>query len=274
MGAEAFRFDGARVLVIGGATGMGAASAQLATELGGEVTVWDVADVVYEVGESARVDLADKGSVDMALARLEGPVDVVFSCAGVADGPASLMRINFIGQRHIIDTLMADGRLGPGAAVGMISSIGGYAWQANLQQCLDFLANATWEAMDAWIDAHPGTNSYTFSKQAMNAWVAREALTYAERGMRINAILPGGTDTPLARKNPDTWLPFQGDFREATGRPHLTPEQMAHPLAFLCSKAASGINGATLVVDDGYIASGVTGTLPSPVVAMIVAGHS
>ncbi len=272
MGAAAFRFDGAKVLVVGGATGMGAAAARLAAELGGEVTVWDVADVAYPVSASARVDLSDKASVDTALGGLGGKVDVLFSCAGIADGPASLMRINFIAQRHIIDSLVADGRLGSGAAVGMISSIGGYAWQDNLQQCLDFLANDSWEAMDKWIAAHEGTNSYTFSKQAMNAWVAREALTYAGRGMRINAIMPGGTDTPLARKNPDTWLPFQGDFRQATGRPHLTPEQMGHALAFLCMEAASGINGATLVVDDGYVASGVTGTLRSPVLAMILAG--
>lgn len=103
----------------------------------------------------------------------------------------------------------------------------------------------------------------------MNTFVASQALEYAKNNMRINAIMPGGTDTPLARKNPDTWLPFQADFREVTGRPHLRSEQMGNALAFLCMDAASGINGATLVVDDGYMPSGITGTLPSPTVAML-----
>jgi NAD(P)-dependent dehydrogenase (short-subunit alcohol dehydrogenase family) len=269
MGAEQWRFDGKRVLVVGGATGMGASAAQLATGLGGAVTVLDIAPVSFPTDRSLQVDLSDKTSVDTALGALDGPWDVVFSCAGIADGPP-LMKINFIAQRHILDTLVGDGRLGAGAAVGMISSIGGYAWQGNVPQCLDFLSNDTWESMETWIDAHDGTNNYGFSKQAMNTYVAREALEYAKNGMRINAIMPGGTDTPLAQKNPDTWLPFQGDFREATGHVHLTPEQMGNALAFLCMDAASGINGATLVVDDGYVPSAVTGTLDSPMLTMVL----
>jgi NAD(P)-dependent dehydrogenase (short-subunit alcohol dehydrogenase family) len=268
MGSEAFRFDGKRVLVVGGATGMGAAAAQLAAELGGEITVLDIAPIEFPTKASIRVDLADQTSVDAALEQLTGPFDVVFSCAGIADAPA-VMKINFISQRHILDTMVGDGRIGPGAVVGMISSIGGYAWQSNLAQCLDFLAADSWEGMDRWVAAHEGTNTYVFSKQAMNTYVARQALEYAKRNMRINAIMPGGTDTPLARKHADTWLPFQGDFREATGRKHLTPEQMGNALAFLCMDAASGINGATLVVDDGYMSSGITGSLPSPTVSML-----
>jgi NAD(P)-dependent dehydrogenase (short-subunit alcohol dehydrogenase family) len=269
MGPEAFRFDGKRVLVVGGATGMGAAAAQLAASLGGEITVLDIAPIEYPAKASLPVDLADQASVDAALGELDGPFEVVFSCAGIADAPP-VMRINFISQRHILDTLVADGRVGPGAAVGMISSIGGYAWQSNLAQCLDFLNAGSWEAMDRWVAAHEGTNTYVFSKQAMNAYVARQALPYAQHHMRINAIMPGGTDTPLARKHPDTWLPFQSDFREATGRPHLTPGQMGSALAFLCMDAASGINGATLVVDDGYLPAGITGSLASPTVSMLV----
>jgi NAD(P)-dependent dehydrogenase (short-subunit alcohol dehydrogenase family) len=88
--------------------------------------------------------------------------------------------------------------------------------------------------------------------------------------MRINAVMPGGTDTPLARKHPDTWLPFQGDYREATGLPHLTPAQMGNAVAFLCMDAASGINGTTVIVDDGYVPSAVTGTFDSPVLKMIL----
>src|SRR5215510_6101074 len=148
MGAELFRLDGKQVVCVGGATGMGAAAAQLAADLGADITVLDVVDIDYPTKQSIHVDLADKGSVDAALAAL-GPCDVLLSCAGIADGPEPLMRINFISQRHIIDTMVGDGRLGEGAAVAMISSIGGLGWQQNMAQCLDFLTADTWEGMQA-----------------------------------------------------------------------------------------------------------------------------
>jgi len=269
MAQELFRFDGKRVLVVGGATGMGAAAAQIAQDLGGRIVVLDVADVTYPCEQKLAVDLSDKASVDGVLAQLEGPFDSVFSCAGIADGPESLMRVNFISQRHIIDTLFADGRLRDGGAVAMISSVGGLAWQSNLPQLQDFLSNDTWEGMQRWIDEHEGTNTYVFSKQVMNAYVASRAFEFAKRRMRINSIMPGGTDTPLARKHADVWLPFQADYREATGLERLTPEKMGSVLAFLCMDAAVGINGTPILVDDGYCASGITGTFDSPTVKML-----
>ena len=269
MATNLFSFEGKRVLVVGGATGMGAAAARLAIDLGGDVTVLDIVDVDYPTTRSLHVDLSDHASVDAALAELDGPYDAVFSCAGIADGPP-LIKINFIAQRHIIDTMVADGRLAGGSAVAMISSIGGGGWQASIPQSLEFLATGTWEGMERWIEAHDGTNNYVFSKQAMNTYVASSAFEFAKRGMRINAIMPGGTDTPLAQKNAETWLPFQGDYREATGLPHLTPEQMGNTLAFLCMDAASGINGATIVVDDGYVPSAITGTFESPILKMML----
>ncbi|MET0628974.1 MAG: SDR family oxidoreductase [Acidimicrobiia bacterium] len=266
---SAFGFDGKRVLVVGGATGMGAAAAQLASELGGEVTVLDIVDVDYPAKRALHVDLSDQASVDGALGQLDGPFEAVFSCAGIAGGPP-IMKINFISQRHIIDTLAADGRITRGSAVAMISSIGGAGWQSQIPQALEFLSNDTWEGMEGWVDAHEGTNSYVFSKVAMNTYVAYTAFAFAQQGMRINAVAPGGTDTPLARKNPDTWLPFQGDYREATGLPHLTPEQMGNTVAFLCMDAASGINGTTVTVDDGYVPSAITGSFDAPILKMML----
>lgn len=231
--------------------------------------VLDVANVEYPCERTYRVDLADKLSVDAVLDQVDGSFDAVFSCAGIADGPTSLIRINFISQRYIIDTLFGDGRLVDGGVVAMISSIGGLAWQAHLPLLLEFLAESTWEGMEQWVAEHEGANSYVFSKQAMNAYVSSRAFEFAKRGMRINAIMPGGTDTPLARKHADTWLPFQADYREATGLSHLTPEKMGGVLAFLCTEAAAGVNGTVIQVDDGYVASGITGSFDSPTVTML-----
>ena len=55
--------------------------------------------------------------------------------------------------------------------------------------------------------------------------------------MRINAILPGPTDTPLARANADLWLGFGAEYRAEAGVEALSPDQMANTLAFLGSQA-------------------------------------
>ena len=122
-GAEAFRYDNKRVLVIGGATGMGAAAAQAATELGGTVSVLDVADVAYPVEHAVKVDVRGRASVDAAADAAGGPFDAVFSCAGVADGTPGLMLINFIAQRHLIERLRDSGNLARGSGIVMVSSV-------------------------------------------------------------------------------------------------------------------------------------------------------
>jgi len=269
MGIEAFRYDGKRVLVVGGATGMGAAAAAMASDLGGEVVVLDIADVAFPVAQYANVDLRDRAGVDDALRQIDGPIHAVFSCAGVADGTTGIMLINFIAQRYIIERLREDGRLVPGSAVALISSVAGLGWERNLPTVLDFLAQPDWDAAAKWVGAHEGTDSYGFSKQAINAYVAHEAFAMLSQGIRINAILPGPTDTPLARANADVWLAFGSDYRQAAGVETLLPEQMANVLAFLCSDAASAVNGITMLVDAGHVSSGMTGSFDAPIIKML-----
>ena len=55
----------------------------------------------------------------------------------------------------------------------------------------------------------------------------------------------------------------RADFREETGIEASTPLEQAYPLLFLCSDAATGINGITLITDAGYMMSGLTGSFPS-----------
>src|SRR5438309_4688305 len=106
--SDRFRYDGKRALVVGGATGMGAAAAQTVIGLGGEVVVMDHAPVDYAVAEAIKVDLRDPAAIGAALDQVDGPVDAVFSAAGVADGTGGIMKINFIAHRHIIERLVDD----------------------------------------------------------------------------------------------------------------------------------------------------------------------
>lgn len=260
---DRFGYDGKRVLVVGGATGMGAAAARTVGALGAEVVVMDHAPVDYDVAASITVDLRDRAAIDAALAQVAGPVDAVFCAAGVADGTVGLMRINFIGHRHIVESLIADSRLGHGGAACLISSVAGLGWEANLPTLVDFLAAPDYDAAVAWLDEHPGNDHYMFSKMVMNAYVARSAHDFLVKGVRINAICPGPTDTPLARANADLWLTFSDNWRKSTGTDYLTPDQMGDVMVFLNSSAASGISGVTLLVDAGHVMASLSGTFPS-----------
>jgi len=257
--SDPFRYDGKRALIVGGATGMGAAAAQRVAALGGEVVVMDRAPVEYPVDQTIELDLSDPSSIDDALGKIDGPIDALFSAAGIADGPP-LMRINFIGHRHLIDRMLERELLGRGSAVCFISSVAGIGWEANLPAIVDFLETPDFDAADAWVTAHETTNNYGFSKQAINAYVARQSFPLIAKGIRINAICPGPTDTPLARANADLWLTFAQDYRDATGIDHHTPEQMGDAMVFLNSDAARGVSGVTLLVDSGHVMSSTSGS--------------
>ncbi|MGZ4711019.1 MAG: SDR family NAD(P)-dependent oxidoreductase, partial [Acidimicrobiales bacterium] len=103
---DAFGYDGKRAVVVGGATGMGAAAAELLLSAGAEVVVMDFAEVSLPGAKAIHVNLADRDSIDAAVDECGGPVDALLSCAGVADGTPGIEKINFIGHRHLIDRLL------------------------------------------------------------------------------------------------------------------------------------------------------------------------
>jgi NAD(P)-dependent dehydrogenase (short-subunit alcohol dehydrogenase family) len=272
--SDAFRFDGKRVLVVGGATGMGAAAADLALDAGAEVVVMDFADVKRPGVKAIRLDLAEKASIDAAVDECGAPVHALLACAGVADGTPGIERINFIGHRHLIDRMIDSGMLGRGAAIGFISSAAGLGWESNLEEFRELLETPDFDAGTAWFVKHEKCN-YMHTKQAICAYVASQALPMLKRGLRINAICPGPTDTPLAQANKEVWLGFGADYREETGIRTSTPMEQAYPLLFLCSDAAVGVNGITLITDAGYMMSGITGTFPkATMIARILMGRN
>src|SRR5690349_15671415 len=193
---DAFSYKGKRALVVGGATGMGAATAELVQDAGAEVVVMDRAEVTLPGVKAISLDLSDKASIDAALAECGGPIDALFSCAGVADGTPGIERINFIGHRHLIDRVIDAGYMPRGSAIGMISSAAGLGWEANLPEIESYLDCRDFDSAAAWIEKN-GHADYMWSKQTICTYVAREATNMLKRGIRINAILPGPTDTPL-----------------------------------------------------------------------------
>lgn len=261
MGDEAFRYDGKRVLVVGGATGMGAAAARQVASLGAEVVVMD--HVAVDGFTSIVVDLRDRDQIDAAVDQCGGIVDALFSCAGVADGTPGIERINFLGHRHLIDRLFANGMLPKGSSITMISSAAGLGWLDNIDAVREYVDGSDFDSGIAWMEANPLNNHYMFSKQALCYYVAFNAYEFGRRGVRINAICPGPTDTPLARSNEELWLSFGSDFRAEIGVGASSPEEQGDVMAFLGSHAARYISGQTIIVDAGLVGAGLTEAYPS-----------
>ncbi|MBT8124224.1 MAG: SDR family oxidoreductase [Gammaproteobacteria bacterium] len=267
MSDSLFSYKGKTVLVVGGATGMGAAAAKQAASDGAEVIVLDVADVDYPVKQALKLDLRNKDNIDQVISEISGTVDVVFSCAGVADGFPGIMLINFTGQRYLLEQLTAKDILVRGGSIVMISSVAGMGWQGNLPQVLEFLALESWDAQVNWIEGHDGTDTYMFSKQAMNGYVANRCMAYAKQGIRINSVLPGPTDTPLARANADVWLAFGAGYRDQIAAQPLSPEQIGSAMMFLGGDAASGISGISMFIDHGHMSASTSGAYTEPAFA-------
>jgi len=106
--------------------------------------------------------------------------------------------------------------------------------------------------------AQQGTPAYCASKGAALMLTRSLALDYGRENIRVNCLCPGITDTPMLR-----WHVRHADDPEAhlaerlarvpTGE-MLYPQDMGNAAVFLCSDAARGISGTSLVVDGGYIA--------------------
>jgi NAD(P)-dependent dehydrogenase (short-subunit alcohol dehydrogenase family) len=258
-----FGFEGRNAIVLGGASGIGAAVADLLRNMDANVTVLDVAESVVRGIRSIHIDLREASSINQAADSCEGSVDALFCCAGVADGTPGIDRVNFIGQRHLINRLRARSRFKPEAAIAMVSSTAALGWEQHLDELTGFLDAEDFDAANKWIEENPQEKAYRWSKMAVCAYVARESYNLLKEGIRINSTSPGPTDTPLARTN-TPWLTFGHDYRESLQLSASTPEEQALPLIFLCSSAARHISGINLVVDIGYASAGAAGAFDAP----------
>jgi NAD(P)-dependent dehydrogenase (short-subunit alcohol dehydrogenase family) len=106
---------------------------------------------------------------------------------------------------------------------------------------------------------HNSGFAYAAAKSAVIGMTRNMAMQFAAEGIRVNAVCPGGTDTPMiqAMMDPAQQLPCDQEFSKITAchfnykLPLCTPEEQANTILFLASDEASGITGQYLVVDHG-----------------------
>ena len=119
---DLWRYDGRRVAVTGCASGIGEHVARQLAELGAEVVGLDVRRPSVQLKEFHEIDLADRASIDRAASAIGGQIDSLFNIAGVSSGignPLLVSTINFLGTRHLTETLVST--MPRGSAIACVS---------------------------------------------------------------------------------------------------------------------------------------------------------
>ena len=123
----------------------------------------------------------------------------------------------------------------------------------------------TWDEMVAFMKkVSPkdgvGIMAYTLSKRAMNYYTSLKAVEYGAKGIRVNALLPGSTDTGMKAEFEKMAGGKEKLLKEngAVGR-LATSEEMANPLVFLNSDMAAFVSGELFIADMGHNCEKVLG---------------
>jgi NAD(P)-dependent dehydrogenase (short-subunit alcohol dehydrogenase family) len=247
-------------LVTGGASGIGRATAHALARVGAAVVVADVdgagaervAGELHADGGSAlavAADVVDDAAVQAmveAATQAFGGLDLAVNAAGVGGAQAlthaypedawlRTIDVNLTGvwrcMRHEIPALLARGaQSGRTTAIVNVASVAGLV-------------------------GFPRHAAYAASKHGVVGLTKAAALEYARRGLRVNVVCPGFTDTPMVEQitGDDPEQEAQLARRMPVGRLG-TPEEIAAGILYLCSDAATFAIGHALVLDGGIVA--------------------
>jgi NAD(P)-dependent dehydrogenase (short-subunit alcohol dehydrogenase family) len=241
-------------MVTGGGSGIGRAAALQLARRGYAVLVADrdedggraVAQAIGAAGGTARfvrTDVSDEDSVRQAVAAALaqfGRLDVAINSAGVPQAGKALhelgadewdrchainLRGMFLCMKHQMGAMVQ-------AGAGAIVAISSAAAEKGLVHSADYCA----------------------SKAGILGLVRSSAVDYAPLGIRINALLPGGTDTPLAARSVAANPKIVGTLTVPMGR-MASPDEIAAAAVWLVSPEASYLTGAVLAADGGMTAA-------------------
>ncbi|OBJ22645.1 coniferyl-alcohol dehydrogenase [Mycobacterium sp. 1245801.1] len=266
MGAidELWRYDGRRAVVTGCASGIGEHVVRQLSELGAEVIGLDKRRPDFAIDGFHEVDLADRTSIESAVADVTGPVDALFNVAGVSSGigdPLLVVTVNFLGMRHLTEALIP--KMSAGSSIVSVSSLAAAAYREHLREVAPLLHTATMQEGIDWCREHPDVlgTGYQLSKEAIILYTMRSATPLGARGIRINCTGPGVTETPILDQLRTAYgQGFLDDIPKPLGRVS-EPAEQASVLLFLNSDAASYISGQVLWVDGGNVGAAIAGEL-------------
>jgi NAD(P)-dependent dehydrogenase (short-subunit alcohol dehydrogenase family) len=263
-----FSYREGRVVVTGGASGVGAALLDVLKELDVErVTVLDLSRPSGPHDAFVETDLSTEKAVRDAVRAVEAPVHALFNNAGVADtkDAHTVLAVNYLALRTISEGLLD--RMPEGAAIVNTASLAGDLWRKRSERISSLLdvyeRDDGWNRSLHWLDSNLpdlGQGPYNFSKEVVELFTLRSSRSTLRHGIRTNAVCPGPIDTPLLPDFRETTSDKIVDWniREMGGRA-IAPREVASVIAFLGSPAASYVNGVNLDIDGGFSAALATG---------------
>ena len=254
MKADMFRLDGKVVAVIGAGGGIGAAVAMSVAQQGGHAICYDVQGATAEAtaaairaaggaAESAVLDITDEAGVSAAL---EGVAATHGHLDGLVCTPAINVRkpiMKYTGDEF--DRVVAvnlRGNFNVLMAVGKVMT----AQQSGSVVLFSSIRSIVTE---------PGQSVYSMTKAGILQLAKSAATEWATSGVRVNAVGPGVTETPLTapiKANAD-W--YNAYANKTPMNRWASADEMAGPTVFLLSDAASYVTGTILYVDGGWLAA-------------------
>jgi NAD(P)-dependent dehydrogenase (short-subunit alcohol dehydrogenase family) len=249
-------YAGRPVVVTGCSSGIGEAVAGELIKAGADVIGIDRKEPAVTLGQFFQTDMGSEEEISRTAARLPQELFAVFSCAGLSGGaadPRTVLRVNFIGLRELIENVVD--RIPGGGAIVNVSSLAGAAYDANLRDVIDLARIGEFTEGLQWLERHEAyvneRGAYPVSKEAVILYTIDRSRSLGERNVRINCVAPGVTDTPMLIDS----IKVRGEdhFRrppQPLGR-RATALEQARIMIFLNSSWASYVNGQVLWSDGG-----------------------
>ena len=255
-----FGYNNKICVVTGAASGIGKATVDLLLELGAKVYALDIAKTpLTGVEKYIEVDLSDKDSIDKAMEQVPTHIDSFFGVAGLSGARTNYYKtftVNYIANKYITEEYLKN-RMTYGGSISYVTSTGGLYWEKYAHEYENFTKAKTWDEMITALHKQAKENTlglmaYPLSKRALNYYMSELAIELGPKKIRVNALLPGSTDTGMKEEfeveagGKDALIAETG-----TALRLAKPEEMAYPLIFLNSDMASFITGLPLIVDSG-----------------------
>ncbi len=244
--------DGKVAIVTGASSGIGRAAARLFCREGASMVVAarrrdELNGLVAEIDRDGGIAVALPGDVrdeDFARVLVDravtefGGLDIAFNNAGTLGAMGPVTDVSQDGWRDTLDTNLTSAFLGAKQQIPAMLDRGGGS----------LIFTSTFVGQTAGM---PGMAAYAASKSGLIGLVQVLAAEYGPRGIRANALLPGGTDTPMGQSVANT--PEMEEF--VAGLHALKriarPEEIAESALYLASDRASFVTGTSLFVDGG-----------------------